>query len=312
VDLSAQRSRQVSSEKINRELLVVGYGSLLSGYGLLAERRGGRSRLVARDAAPVVIDNARRGLAKPSSHGHYLAMDIEPLARDAPITARIAEPGASGLGAVLLTFDRELAPMIAAREEYAPDAFLNLLELADRAGVALGAYLLEIARATRFDLLAYRRALRERLGYTSPGYIFHPIEIANGPTAIVAIGSGFDGSGAPAVRSRRREFAIERLLTLGEALALERIEIDRAGQIGYFAECVLGGLSGICVADLIGSFDRGTAWGDELLTRLREAAADERERFQRACSLAPETFEARFGEAPHPSIAALLKLAGLG
>ena len=66
---------------VNREILVVGYGSLLSGYGLLAERRGGESRLVVRDAHPVVIDNARRGLAKPSSHGKYLAMDIEPVER---------------------------------------------------------------------------------------------------------------------------------------------------------------------------------------------------------------------------------------
>ncbi len=72
---------------VNREILVVGYGSLLSGYGLLAERRGGASRLVARDVHPVVIHNARRGLAKPSSHGKYLAMDIEPVDRSVPISS---------------------------------------------------------------------------------------------------------------------------------------------------------------------------------------------------------------------------------
>ena len=71
----------------NREIFVVGYGSLLSGYGLLAERRGGASRLVARDVHPVAIHNARRGLAKPSSHGSYLAMDIEPVDRRVPISA---------------------------------------------------------------------------------------------------------------------------------------------------------------------------------------------------------------------------------
>src|SRR5205823_289164 len=37
---------------LNRELLIVGYGSLLSGYGLLALRREGKSRLVASEAFP--------------------------------------------------------------------------------------------------------------------------------------------------------------------------------------------------------------------------------------------------------------------
>ena len=59
------------SSGVNDTLLVIGYGSLLSGYGMLAERRGGKSRLIACDAFPVRLLNARRGLAKPSSHGHY-------------------------------------------------------------------------------------------------------------------------------------------------------------------------------------------------------------------------------------------------
>ena len=78
------------SGPINKSLLVVGYGSLLSGYGLMAERRGGRSQLLARDAYPVIIENARRGLAKPSSHGQYLAMDLEPVDATEPIKVRIA------------------------------------------------------------------------------------------------------------------------------------------------------------------------------------------------------------------------------
>ena len=76
--------------ELNARLVVLGYGSLMSGYGLMAERRRGASRLFAIDAEPVLIANARRGLAKPSSHGSYLAMDIEPVDRAAPITARAA------------------------------------------------------------------------------------------------------------------------------------------------------------------------------------------------------------------------------
>ncbi len=204
---------------VNREILVVGYGSLLSGYGLLAERRGGASRLVARDVHPVVIHNARRGLAKPSSHGKYLAMDIEPVERSAPITASIAaDDRVGGIGGLLLTFARDCAPLIARREEYDPDAFERLIGIAERAGKPLGEYLIEIARATNFDLLDYRIKLRSLLDYTSPGYIFHPIEIDDGRIAIIAIGSGFDGSGDPKIVSRRREFGMERLLSLDESL----------------------------------------------------------------------------------------------
>src|SRR5262249_45754034 len=120
----------------NRTLLVLGYGSLLSGYGLLAVRRGGGSKLVALDAEPAQVLNARRGLAKPSSHGNYLAMDIEPIDPSRPITAcaGIARPESSGFGALLLTFDRTAAPLISRREEYDPAAFVRLIEIADRAG----------------------------------------------------------------------------------------------------------------------------------------------------------------------------------
>src|SRR5271163_27870 len=230
----------------NREILVVGYGSLLSGYGLLAERRGGASRLVARDVHPVVIHNARRGLAKPSSHGKYLAMDIEPIERSAPISASIAaEDSANGIGGLLLTFARDCAPLIARREEYDPDAFERLIGIAERDGQPLGEYLIEIARATNFDLLEY----------TSPGYIFHPIEIDDGRIAIVAIGSGFDGSGDPGIVSRRREFGMERLLSLDESLRTDLRQFDRAGQIGYYAECILGGLHGLDVGDLAAGFE---------------------------------------------------------
>ena len=169
---------------------------MLSGYGLLAERRGGASRLVARDVHPVAIQNARRGLAKPSSHGSYLAMDIEPVDRRVPISASISA-GDAGIGGLLLTFDRECAPLIARREEYNAEVFERLIGLADRAGLPLGLFLMEIANDTNFDLLAYRVALRTMLDYTSPGYIFHPIEIDDGRVAIIAIGSGFDGSGDP-------------------------------------------------------------------------------------------------------------------
>jgi hypothetical protein len=295
----------------NREILVVGYGSLLSGYGLLAERRGGASRLVARDVAPVSIHNAHRGLAKPSSHGKYLAMDIEPVDRSLAISASIADDSNGGIGGLLLTFDLEYAPLIARREEYDPDAFVRLIELAENAGKPLGDYLMDIARATDFDLLAYCVELRTMLGYTSPGYIFHPIEIDDGRIAIVAVGSGFEGSGYPKIVSRRREFGMESLLSLEESVRREIPGFDRAGQIGYYAECILGGLHGLDVGDLLAGLDTAARSAHELAAHLGPIARGERERFIEATSLDAERYGERFAARRTSSLAALLEMAGV-
>jgi hypothetical protein len=292
----------------NREILVVGYGSLLSGYGLLAERRGGASRLIARDAVPVSIHNARRGLAKPSSHGKYLAMDIEPVDRTASITASIAADDI-GIGGLLLAFDREYAPLIARREEYDPDAFVRLIGLADRAGKPLGEFLMAIDRAANCDLLAYRIALRAMLDYTSPGYIFHPVEIDDGRIAIIAIGSGFEGSGDPGIVSRRRQHKMDRLLSLDESMRTEIPGFDHAGQMGYYAECVVGGLHGLNVGDLAPQFDEAAGWARELAAHLGPLVAGERERFITATSLDAARYAERFSSRRTPSLDALLKLA---
>jgi hypothetical protein len=294
----------------NNEILVVGYGSLLSGYGLLAERRGGASRLVARDVLPISIHNARRGLAKPSSHGKYLAMDIEPVDRSLPIKASSAADE-DGIGGLLLTFDSECAPLIARREEYDPDAFARLIEIADRADLPLGEFLMEIASGTNFDLLAYRMALRTMLDYTSPGYIFHPIEIDGGRIAIIAIGSGFEGSGDSKIVSRRQQYKMDRLLSLDESMRTELPGFDRAGQIGYFAECVLGGVHGVDVGDLASGFHAEEGCVLELAAHLGPIAAGERERFLEATSIDAVQYGERFSRQRAASLLALLKLAGV-
>jgi hypothetical protein len=296
---------------VNRTILVVGYGSLLSGYGLMAERRGGRSRLLARDAYPVIIENAARGLAKPSSHGHYLAMDLEPVDPTEPIKVHIARGHGNPhqVGGLLLEFDAEWAAKISTREEYDPATFLRLLDIAERAGRPLAEYLLAIAQNAAFNLDAYRRELCAILGYTSPGYIFHPVPLDDGRVAIAAIGSGFHSSGHEDVISKRREFKMEKLLTCGEALALTHLPMDREGQIGYFAECLLGGLHGVAVGDLMASFDANADSTPALARHFHRAAQGERERFLRATSLNERTYVDRFGDGPAPSLAPLLRLA---
>jgi hypothetical protein len=289
----------------NRTLLMVGYGSLLSGYGMLAERRGGGSKLVAREAFPIILSNARRGLAKPSSHGRYLAMDLEPINKDQPITADCQRDGdGDGLGALGLVFDREWAPLIARREEYDPAKFLELIDLADRAGKPLGEFLLEIAERCGFDLLAYRCALRVILGYTSHGYIFHPLPFRDGRVAVVAIGSGYDGSGDTSVRSKRQEYGMDRLLDLSEALRVTSLELDQDGQIGYFIECVLGGLHGLAVADLIAGLESASELGCNVVRRIAATSQLERALFMQATSLDEINYRLAFGAELHPGLEA--------
>ena len=294
----------------NQTLLVIGYGSLLSGYGLLAERRGGGSRLVARDAFAVRLGNARRGFAKPSSHGHYLAMDLEPLRRGEPILARAGLDGSGGIGAVGLVFDREWSTLIARREEYDSAKFLELIARADAAGAGLGEFLLEIARRTDFDLLAYRTELRRLLDYTSPGYIFHPVPLVDGRVAIAAIGSGYEGSGDPAVRSKRNELGMDRLLSMREAMEVRNFELDRLGQAGYFAEWLLGGMHGLAVDDMMTELDLNTDWGRELARRFRLTAPGEPERFMRAASLNAGRYRAQFSGIAHECLAPLCAWVG--
>ncbi len=290
---------------VNETLLVIGYGSLLSGYGILAERRGGKSRLLARDAFPVRLDNARRGLAKPSSHGHYLAMDLEPVDPAAPIAARPANGHrGAGIGALGLVFDRQWAPLISRREEYDETQFLRLLEFADRAAQPLGEFLLAIARRTNWNLLDYRQALYELLGYTSEGYIFHPVPFADGRVGIAAIGSGFEGSGDSSVRSKRNEYGMDRLLTLAEAMRVDSFDLDRDGQVGYFVECLLGGWHGLDIHDLTAGLEAGLR--DALKARMAAIAPGENERFLQATSLDDSRYRAVFTPQPHPALAAIL------
>lgn len=294
----------------NRSVLVAGYGSLLSGYGLLAERRGGRSRLVARNAWPLAIQNACRGLAKPSSHGSYLAMDIEPEDPAAPISARAGRAESGEVGGILLEFEREWFAAVARREEYDPAEFERLVEKAEAAGKPLGEFLIAIAERVSFDADAYRRELREMLGYTSPGYIFHPVPLADGRVAIIAIGSGYHSSGDPAVVSRRRECEIDRLLGLDEALELRKpqLVIDRVGQVGYFAECVLGGLHGLSVGDLLAGVGTDGERMEAVVRLLKFEAEGERDRFLRATSLDPRGYEERFDSAPDSSVTKILSI----
>jgi hypothetical protein len=235
-------------------------------------------------------------LAKPTAHGHYLAMDLEPINPQSPIAGRIGfEPTVDEIGALGLIFERRWAERLAMREEYDPCKFLELIAMADRAEMPVGDFLLRIATEVGFDLLAYRTVLAHLMGYTSAGYIFHPLPLDDGRVAIVAIGSGFHGSGDPAVRSKRNLCGIDRLMTLEQALAFERIKIDVLGQLGYFLECILGGAHGLFVGDLLAGLGDARERLEQLAALLRRALDDEHRHFLDATALTAPRYRATFG-----------------
>jgi hypothetical protein len=294
---------------MNETLLVVGYGSLQSGHGLLTVRRNGKSRLVALEAFPLLIRNARRGLAKPTAHGRYLAMDLEPIDPGMPIAARIGlDVRGKEIGGLGLVFERRWAQQLAMREEYDAARFIELIAMADRAGLPVGEFLLRIAAEVDFDLLAYRTALAQMLGYTSPGYIFHPLPLDDGRVALVAIGSGFHGSGDPAIRSRRNLAGIDRLMTLEQALAFKRLEIEPAGQLGYFMECILGGAHGLFVGDLLSGLNGATS---QLAQLLGEVIEHEHRHFLDATALSVVRYREIFGDISSSGIQSLFDLAAV-
>src|SRR5881397_2186352 len=66
------------------DVITIGYGSLMSGLGLLP-----LGRLRVRAAARVALSNARRGFGKFSQHGDRFAMLLEPAQAGQPIEAQL-------------------------------------------------------------------------------------------------------------------------------------------------------------------------------------------------------------------------------
>jgi hypothetical protein len=104
---------------------------------------------------------------------------------------------------------------------------------------------------------------------------------------------------------------MERLLSLDESLRAELRQFDRAGQIGYYAECILGGLHGLDVGDLAAGFEADAGSARELANHLGPIARGERERFLEATSIDAVRYGERFSSRRPPSMATFLKLAGV-
>ena len=250
----AGAGRRCQPAPVHPPITIVGYGSLMSAYGLA---RNGAIR--ASRVRRVQIHNARRGFGKASIHGARFAMVLEPMDRAARLRASTAEsPAARGVAqALAIDVAAEFFPSLAQREGYSPTAARKLLALALDSAVDLATYLAEIAEESNGDIADYRGRLRDRLDYTSAHYIPHPIDI-DGSLAIVFLAPGNEGSGSDGVVPVRVRTGVCELMTTREVWLRQ----PNDDQLDYIAMCLLAGAHGICVDDLLG--DLPTDLVDEL------------------------------------------------
>jgi hypothetical protein len=226
--------------------------------------------LRVRGAARVALLNARRGFGKISQHGDRFAMVLEADYTHQPIEARTlapdAPPSEGPEGLLLLVQPSDLA-RLSDREGYSSGALQRLREDGRLARQDLAAYLWSLFVDAELNLAAFRQRLFKLVGYTSPHYLPHPVRVDDERVAITFLAPGREGSGSERVVPVRVRTGTTMLMTLPEAW---RRKPNRT-QLAYFLACLLGGVHGINVRDVLEPLadERG------LSQRIRGALADE-------------------------------------
>jgi len=287
----------------------VGYGSLMSAYGLGPQLSG------ILDARRVAIA-AGRGFHKPAQRGGVLAMDLQVSQTEAALRGVLLgplEPLPTGhVGALLLEVRAEAVPPLTRREGYAKASWAALEAAASGAVAPL---LLRLAAGR--CLRAYREALWELTGPSplqAAHYLPHPLRVEGlEQPALVFLAPDPGWTGDPELPSAKAPFPL-----LAPSL-LDRIHLsgpaafpsyDPVRQGSYARMCFLAAAHGVHVADLLGGPPEPGALTPELLASLssREAFAEER----RALQVIPALSSARGYAARFPSeLEQALQLAGL-
>lgn len=227
---------------------VLGYGSLMSARGI------GPQAGAVLDLWPARA-TGRRSFAKLTQRTGAICMDVD--APRATLEARLAsdaglDPDAPSFGAMLLRVDAAQTLPLAKREGYPEPAWRRLLDAAGARG--LPALLLDLARGTGDDVLAYRRALREVAGPSDLDvyhYLPHPVATTAEP-ALAFVAPACGETGDPACDSAKRHAP-----DLGRTLLDRLYQTKLAGfvpeaQEAYVEKCLLAQAHGIDVSDLLG------------------------------------------------------------
>ena len=274
---------------LSSDVLVIGYGSLMSGLGL--EPFG---NLRVRGAARVALLNARRGFGKFSQHGDRFAMVLEADYPHQPLEARALAPDAppsEGPEGVLLLLQPSDLARLSDREGYSSGALQRLREEARLARQDLAEFLWALFVAAELNLAAFRQRLFKLVGYTSPHYIPHPVRLDASRVALTFLAPGREGSGSERVVPVRVRTGTTTLMTLPDAW---RRKPNRT-QLAYFLACLLGGAHGIAVHDLLEPLADERGLGLRIRGALGDELRHEVARFLTATGLDTSSYWQAFG-----------------
>ena len=274
------------------DVTLIGHGSLMSGRGLA---RSGR--LQVRSAGIKALRGCRRGFAKLSKYGDRLATDLE-LAHS-PLEADVVQPADPPDGrveALGLRVSADDGLRLVQREGYRPAALQAVMEQAEADGLSVAESLWRLATECGHDVAAYRERLCALTGYTSPHYIPHPVRLGADDSglhdyALLFLAPGRHGTGSPDVTSVRERTGIDGLFTTAEVWRRK----PNAGQLAYVVSCLLAGVHGIDVRDLLAGIEPQTDLARLLAERMRTEADGEAACFLETTGLSETAYARAFG-----------------
>ena len=253
--------------------MVIGYGSLMSGLGLSS-----LGRLQVRAAGRLALLNARRGFGKFSQHGDRFAMVLEVEHPERPIEGRVLPadaPAATALEGIGLFVQPNDLARLGDREGYSGGAVHRLRDEASRKRQGLAAFLWSMLAEAGHDTATFRQRLFKLVGYTSPHYLPHPVPLGDNSFAVTFLAPGREGSGSDRVVPMRVRTGNESLMTASEAW---RRKSNRT-QMDYFVTCLLGGVHGISIADILASLPEDPALCDRVRSGIVAEQRQELPRF---------------------------------
>lgn len=271
------------------DVTIIGHGSLMSGVGLSLSGmlRVLRARIIA-------LTQCRRGFAKLSRYGDRFATDLE--IAQCPLLGRQVAPSSiptdEEVEGLALTVPLEDAFLLSKREGYDPEALQRLAKAAQADSLSLADFLWGLHTAADHDMVTYRRRLFALTGFTSPHYIPHPVCLNNNEYALIFLAPGFEGTGAEDIISIRQQTGVRDIMSAAEVWRRKQNE----DQLSYCLSCLLGGVHGVSVRDLLATVDEEPIFAEKLRKGLQPLLATERTSFCAATGLSSEAYRNAFGE----------------
>ncbi len=270
------------------EVTILGHGSLMSGRGVSFS-----GTFAVRRAGIVALGNCRRGFAKLSMYGNRFATDVEPLRL--PLQGKRVSPqtgGPGGIETLALSVSLDDAYRLIQREGYRPEAAQQLVRLGQGRGRGLADFLWQTQTEAGHDIVGYRRQLFALTGYTSVHYIPHPVRVDGDETALIFLAPGFEATGSETVISVRQQTGVRTLMSAGQTWQHK----PNKEQVDYMVSCLLGGVHGVNIGDLLPRLGDAPRLIAALTERLQPEIETEVPRFLETLGLSAEQYRSAFGE----------------